>query len=80
MGRRERFLDPHTGPVQRFASELRELRESAGRPNYRQLASRAHYSVTALSQAASGSALPSLAVTLAYVRVCGGDEQAWRER
>lgn len=80
MGRRERFLDPDLGPVERFASELRALRESAGGPSYRELARRAYYSVATLSQAASGHALPSLAVTLAYVRSCGGDEQAWRAR
>ena len=66
--------------MERFASELRALRDSAGSPGYRELARRAHYSVASLSQAASGNALPSLAVTLAYVRACGGDELAWRAR
>ena len=50
---------------------LRELREHAGRPSYRQLAQLAHYSHTALSQAAAGRCLPSLAVTQAFVRACG---------
>lgn len=83
MGRRERPIDPETGPVQRFAWELRQLREKAGAPNYRTLAQRAHYSATALSQAAAGEQLPSLSVTLAYVQACDGDvtewEQRWRE-
>ncbi|MEU5266453.1 hypothetical protein [Amycolatopsis sp. NPDC021455] len=80
MGRRERFLDPETGPVQRFAFELRRLRESAGGPSYRELARRAHYSITALSEAAGGRMFPSLAVTLAYVEACDGDREIWRAR
>ncbi len=83
MGRRERPIDPEDGPVQRFAWELRQLREKAGAPNYRTLAQRAHYSATALSQAAAGEQLPSLSVALAYVQACEGDvtqwEQRWRE-
>ncbi|NGY58855.1 hypothetical protein G7043_07920 [Lentzea sp. NEAU-D13] len=83
MGRRERPIDPEEGPVQRFAWELRQLREKIGSPNYRTLAQRAHYSATALSQAAAGEQLPSLAVALAYVQACEGDvaqwEQRWRE-
>ncbi|MDI6102325.1 hypothetical protein QLQ12_27275 [Actinoplanes sp. NEAU-A12] len=73
-------MDPSGGPVQRFAAGLRELRESAGRPGYRELARRAHYSVTTLSVAAAGHQLPSLAVTLAYVEACGGDRAAWEQR
>ncbi|MCS7475795.1 hypothetical protein ACFFQW_24665 [Umezawaea endophytica] len=80
MGRRERSIDPDSGPVQRFAWELRRLREQAGSPSYRSLAQRAHYSATALSEAAGGEHLPSLAVALAYVRACGGDVAEWEER
>ncbi|MBP2328813.1 WD40 repeat protein [Kibdelosporangium banguiense] len=79
MGRRERPLDPDQGVLQRFASELRQLRESAGAPSYRELAKRARYSVTALSEAAGGQLFPSLRVTLAYVKACGGDPDIWRE-
>ncbi|MGW8062502.1 nSTAND1 domain-containing NTPase [Streptomyces ziwulingensis] len=79
-GRRERGLDPGAGPVQRFAAELRVLRESAGRPTYRTMARKVPFSVTALSQAAAGRQLPTLAVTLAYVDVCGGDRQEWERR
>jgi hypothetical protein len=63
-----------------FAAQLRELRERAGRPSYRQLAQRAHYSHTALSQAAAGGSLPSLAVTQAFVHACGGDVEEWTAR
>jgi WD40 repeat protein len=80
VGRRERPIDPETGPVQRFAWELRQLREKAGSPNYRTLAQRAHYSATALSQAAAGEQLPSLAVALAYVQACEGDVAQWEQR
>ena len=80
MGRRERPIDPEEGPVQRFAWELRQLREKVGSPNYRTLAQRAHYSATALSQAAAGEQLPSLAVALAYVQACEGDVAQWEQR
>ncbi|MFB6788749.1 WD40 repeat domain-containing protein [Streptomyces olivaceus] len=80
VGRRERGLDPAAGPVQRFAAELRTLRESVGRPTYRTMADKVPFSVTALSQAAAGRQLPTLAVTLAYVDVCGGDPQEWERR
>ncbi len=66
--------------MQRFAVELRELRRGAGGPGYRELARRAHYSPTTLAQAARGEQLPTLAVTLAYVRACGGDAAEWETR
>ncbi|MGH8887911.1 MAG: helix-turn-helix domain-containing protein [Egibacteraceae bacterium] len=56
------------------------LRRQAGGLSYRQLARRAHYSATALSEAAGGEQLPSLAVTLAYVETCGGDRDEWEIR
>ncbi|HEU5470443.1 MAG TPA: hypothetical protein VFV67_07305 [Actinophytocola sp.] len=80
MPRPERPLDPDAGVAQRFAAALRELRHRAGSPGYRELARVAHYSPTTLAQAARGEALPSLPVTLAYVRACGGDPEAWEAR
>lgn len=80
MPRTERPLDPNAGPLAEFAFELRQLRYRAGNPPYRQLARRALRSATALSAAAGGKTFPSLEVTLAYVRACGGDEDAWRAR
>ncbi|MEV0016401.1 nSTAND1 domain-containing NTPase [Streptomyces tendae] len=80
MGRRERRLDPAAGPVERFAAELRALRDSVGRPTYRTMAEKVPFSVTALSQAAAGRQLPTLAVTLAYVDVCGGEAGEWERR
>ncbi|MGW2425283.1 nSTAND1 domain-containing NTPase [Streptomyces sp. NPDC001709] len=80
MPRTERPLDLDTGPLTRFAADLRKLREAAGRPPYRALAQRAHYSSTTLSDAAAGRTFPSLNVTLAYVEACQGDRRAWEAR
>ncbi|MFE5797746.1 hypothetical protein ACFQ8C_34915 [Streptomyces sp. NPDC056503] len=80
MGRRERPLDPADGPVERFAYELRLLRQEAGGLTYRAMAARAHYSAAALAQAASGDRLATLPVALAYVGACGGDPDEWAER
>ncbi|GAA2230448.1 XRE family transcriptional regulator [Streptomyces nogalater] len=77
MPRRERPLDVEDGPLLEFATKLRKVREQAGSPTYRDLARRAHYSIATLSAAAGGRQLPTLAVTLAYVRACGGDEREW---
>jgi hypothetical protein len=51
-----------------FAVELRKLRRSAGNPGYRELVQRAHYSAATPAEAAAGVRLPTLPVTLAYVR------------
>jgi transcriptional regulator with XRE-family HTH domain len=77
MGRRENPIDPATGALARFAAELRELRAQAGSPTYRELALRAFYSASTLSQAASGTVIPSREVTLALVSACGGDTKEW---
>ncbi|WP_409497384.1 hypothetical protein [Amycolatopsis sp. cmx-11-12] len=73
-------MDPGNGPLLRLAADLRTLRENAGSPGYRELGRRAHYSAAALSGAAGGRKLPSLAVTLAYVQACDGDTTAWEQR
>lgn len=80
MGRPERPLDPDAGPVQLFAHQLRQLREAAGRPTYRELAARTHYSPSVLSRAAAGEDFPSLEVTLAFVAACSGDLDLWEHR
>ncbi|WP_328473354.1 hypothetical protein OHA21_12280 [Actinoplanes sp. NBC_00393] len=83
MPRPERPLGDLDGPIAQFAAGLRQLREKAGKPGYRQMAARANYSVATLSAAASGRRLPTLEVTLAYVAACDGDlvdwERRWRE-
>ncbi|QIS10088.1 hypothetical protein [Nocardia arthritidis] len=80
MPRRDRPLAGDNGPLMQFAADLRRLREKAGKPTYRQLGQRAHYSAGVLSTAANGLKLPTLAVTLAYVDACGGDTEQWRAR
>jgi hypothetical protein len=80
MGRPEKPVNVSGGPVARFANELRRLREDAGSPTYRDMARYALYSASVLSSAASGHRLPTLHVTLAYVRACGGDVEEWRHR
>ncbi|GAB3744356.1 hypothetical protein GCM10027598_78780 [Amycolatopsis oliviviridis] len=66
--------------MSQFAGDLRRLRERAGSPPYRELSKRANYSASTLSDAAGGRRLPTLAVTLAYVRACDGDVAGWQER
>jgi WD40 repeat protein len=73
-------LDPEAGALANFAADLRRLRKAAGNPPYRELAGRAHYSWSTLADAAAGRKLPSLPVTLAYVRACGGDPERWEQR
>lgn len=80
MPRPEKPLDPFAGPVEQFAFDLRKLREKAGSPGYRELGRLSHYSASTLADAARGQRLPSLAVALAFVRACGGDEEAWEQR
>ncbi|GGU57287.1 nSTAND1 domain-containing NTPase [Lentzea flava] len=80
MPRGERPLGPEDTALLRFAGDLRRLRDQAGKPSYRELARRANYSPTALSDAAGGRKLPSLALTLAFVRACEGDPAPWAKR
>ncbi|MFJ4774009.1 hypothetical protein ACIP88_33705 [Streptomyces uncialis] len=80
MPRREKPLESGDDPLLQFAADLRRLRQGAGSPTYRTLAERAHYSVATLAAAASGQRLPSLSVTLAFVRVCDGDVGEWEKR
>lgn len=63
-----------------FVADLRRLRQEAGQPSLRKMSEAAHYSHTALSGVLSGGRLPSLDLTLAFVRACGGDEDQWSER
>jgi WD40 repeat protein/transcriptional regulator with XRE-family HTH domain len=80
VGRREKPVDPGAGPVQRLAHDLRALREQAGKPTYREMARRTDYSPSALSQAAAGEVLPSLAVVLAYASALDADPAEWEQR
>ena len=79
-GRPERAIDPTDGPLSSFAYELRQARAAAGNPTYRVLAAKALFAPSVLSTAASGMALPTLQVTLAYAGACGADTAEWRRR
>ncbi|MGM1061935.1 helix-turn-helix domain-containing protein [Saccharothrix sp. Mg75] len=80
MPREERPLDAGDDELLRFAADLRRLRAEAGGPPYRELGRRVHFSAAALCDAAGGRRLPSLAVTTAYVRACGGPVAEWERR
>jgi transcriptional regulator with XRE-family HTH domain len=79
MARGESPLDSPGGALQRFAHGLNSLREKRGL-TYRQLAAKAGYSRTTLSDAAKGKDLPTVDVIRAYVEACGGDEEEWARR
>jgi tetratricopeptide (TPR) repeat protein len=74
------MVNVERGALAAFADGLRELRRSAGEPGYRVLARKAGYGPTTLWEAARGRVVPTLAVTLAYVRACGGDVAEWERR
>jgi hypothetical protein len=80
MGRPERPLDPAAGPIQAFASELRQLRQQAGSPKYLQMQRRTGRSRTALAEAAGGDHLPTWDTVEAYVQACDGDLDQWQAR
>ncbi|MDF5756414.1 sigma factor-like helix-turn-helix DNA-binding protein [Spongiactinospora sp. TRM90649] len=78
---RGRPMGPVTdGPFAAFAQALRNLWQTAGEPPVRTLAALIERSPATVSTAMSGRSLPSLAVTLAMVKACGGDAEEWRAR
>lgn len=79
-GRRKKELIHDGGPVTAFALALRQLREQAGNPTYRQMAQKSHVAPNLLSQADSGHRLPTEAALTAYVTACGGNVEEWKER
>jgi hypothetical protein len=80
VGRPESQLSGDDPRLLAFAADLRRLRRQAGSPSYRKLAKQVHYSPSALSQAANGRSMPSLGVTLGFVRACHGDVAEWERR
>jgi transcriptional regulator with XRE-family HTH domain len=73
-------IDAADDAVMAFKRALRELKERAGNPSFRDLADRVDYSRTVLAQAISGRGMPTWSVTAAFVRGCGGDEAEWHRR
>ena len=78
-GRPESVVDPEAGPIQGFASGLRQLRASAGL-TYKRLSEVTSYAANTLSQAADGKRIPSKELTRAYVLACGGEPEEWEHR
>jgi hypothetical protein len=62
-----------------FAKDLRELRTKAGL-GYPEMAELSHYTMKTLASAAGGLNLPTLPVTMAYVRACEGSVAEWEDR
>ena len=62
-----------------FAKDLRELRGQAGL-GYPEMAELSHYTMKTLASAAGGLNLPTLPVTMAYVRACDGSVADWEDR
>ncbi|MFJ8916643.1 helix-turn-helix domain-containing protein [Amycolatopsis sp. NPDC102389] len=79
MPRPERPLESDGGVVCEFAAALRRLRQEAGTPPYRWLATHAHYSASTLAAAAAGKQLPTLPVTRAFAAACGADPDTWEQ-
>jgi transcriptional regulator with XRE-family HTH domain len=74
-------IDPRARlELERFAAGLRELRNEAGSPTYRELAARSGLAPSTMWKAASGARFPSLRVTLEFVRACGGPTSTWHSR
>jgi hypothetical protein len=65
--------------LEAFARDLRALRAKADL-DYPEMAEVSHYEMTTLAAAAGGLRLPSLPVTVAFVRACRGDVAEWEER
>lgn len=77
MGRPEETLDRDGSPVREFAFWLRDLRHRCDL-TYSELARRAQYATSTMQAATAGRRFPTLPVTMAFVKACGGDERAWR--
>jgi transcriptional regulator with XRE-family HTH domain len=77
MGRPQKPLERDGSPVREFAFWLRDLRKTSGL-TYEQLGKHAHYATSTVQEAAAGRRLPTLRVTMAFVKACGGDPGEWR--
>ncbi|MEV4458512.1 NBR1-Ig-like domain-containing protein [Microbispora sp. NPDC049633] len=67
--------------IEDFAAALRELRKSVGNPPFREMSGRSGaISHTTLHEATKGNRLPSWETTVEFVKACGADSAAYRER
>jgi hypothetical protein len=65
--------------LEEFAKDLRDLRGRTGL-GYPEMAELSHYTMKTLASAAGGLNLPTLPVTMAYVRACDGSAPEWEDR
>src|SRR5260370_36607891 len=77
MGGPRKPLDRDGSPVREFAFWLRDLRRHSGL-TYDQLGRKSRYATSTVQSAAAGKRLPTLKVTLAFVRACEADLRQWR--
>lgn len=67
--------------IEDFAAALGELRNSVGNPPFREMSGRSGaISHTTLHEATKGNRLPSWETTVEFVKACGADPAAYRER
>ncbi|MEO3786169.1 NBR1-Ig-like domain-containing protein [Actinocorallia sp. B10E7] len=67
--------------IESFAAALQELRNSVGTPSFREMSGRSGaISHTTLHEATKGNRLPSWETTVEFVKACGADPDAYRER
>ncbi|WP_239108434.1 NBR1-Ig-like domain-containing protein [Microbispora siamensis] len=67
--------------IEDFAAALRKLRKSVGNPPFREMSGRSGaISHTTLHEATKGNRLPSWETTVEFVKACGADPAAYRER
>lgn len=67
--------------IEDFAEVLRELRNSVGNPSFREMSGRSGaISHTTLHEATKGNRLPSWGTTAEFIKACGKDPEAFRER
>ena len=65
--------------LEAFARDLRALRASADL-DYPEMAEASHFEMKTLAAAAGGLRLPTLPVSVAFVRACGGNVAEWEDR
>lgn len=63
-----------------FCDQLRQLREDAGSPSFRQLSQLTHFSASTLAEATTGRRLPTEQVVRAFATACGADGDLWAAR
>lgn len=74
-------MPARTETIEDFAAALRELRKSIGNPPFREMSGRSGaISHTTLHEATKGNRLPSWETTVEFVKACGADPAAYRER